>query len=132
VKVIFNDLGGENYEEKISYVGSTINTDNRTFPVEIYIANKERKIKPELNAQVKIERVRYENVIVVPEEVVTRTDQGYVVFVEENGLAKMRVVNVAGRFANKAAISEGLNGGDNLIHVGYQKLIDGEKVRVLN
>lgn len=129
--VVFNDLGGETYKEKISYVGSSIDPDNRTFPIEIFISNKERKIKPELNAQVKIERVKYDSVIIVPEEVVTRTDKGYAVFIEENGIAKMRIVSIAGRFANKAAISEGLNEGENLIHIGYQKLIDGEKVRVL-
>ena len=131
VKIIFNDLDGETYTAKISYVGSTINTDNRTFPIEIEIPNKGRKIKPELNAEVKIERANFDKAVIVPEEVVAKTDQGNVVFVEENGIAKMRKVNVAGRFNNEAAIIEGLNEGDNLIHIGYQKLIDGEKVKIL-
>jgi RND family efflux transporter MFP subunit len=131
VKIVFNDLGGITYDEKISYVGSTINSDNRTFPVEIIISNRDGKIKPELNADVKIERVKFEKSVVVPEEVVIKTDQGNVVFVEESGIAKMRVVDVAGRFGNKVAVSDGLKEGDMLITVGYHKLIDGEKVKVL-
>jgi RND family efflux transporter MFP subunit len=131
VKIVFNDLGGETYEEKISYVGSSINTDNRTFPVEVVIINRNRKIKPELSAVVKIEKGNFDKVTLVPEDIVSKTDLGNVVFVEENGLAKMRVVKVESRYENKAAISEGLNEGDNIILVGYQNLVDGEKVKVL-
>jgi multidrug efflux pump subunit AcrA (membrane-fusion protein) len=63
--------------------------------------------------------------------VISKTDIGNVVFVEENGIAKMRIVEVNSRDNNKAAIISGLKEGDNLILVGYQNLIDGEKVRVL-
>lgn len=131
VKVVFNDLGGKTYDEKISYVGSSINVDNRTFPVEVYINNKDRKIKPELNAIVKIEKQNFDKAALVSEDIVSKTDLGNVVFVEENGIAKMRVVKVESRYDNKAAITEGLKEGDNLVIVGFQNLIDGEKVKVL-
>lgn len=131
VKVVFNDLGGKTFQDKISYVGSSINTDNRTFPIEVLLNNKDRKIKPELNAVVKIEKESLDNAAIVPEEVVTKTDLGDIVFVEENGLAKMKVIKVLSRYENKAAVSEGLNEGDNLILVGFQNLVDGEKVKVL-
>jgi membrane fusion protein, multidrug efflux system len=131
VKVIFNDLGGAEYDAKISYVGNTINYDNRTFPIEIIITNNGKNIKPQLNAEVKIERARHENVAVIPEDIITRTNEGYVVFVEENGIAKMKEVDIVSRFNNLAAVREGISEGDNLVHVGYQNLVDGEKVRIL-
>jgi RND family efflux transporter MFP subunit len=131
VNVIFNDLGGETLEEKISYVGSSINIDNRTFPIEIIINNQDRRIKPELNAVVKVERRNFDKAALVPEDAVSKTDLGNVVFVEENGFAKMRVVKVESRYENKAAITEGLKEGDNIILVGFQNLVDGEKVKVL-
>ncbi len=131
VKVIFNDLDGETYNDKISYVGPSINTDNRTFPVEIVLNNSKGKIKPELNAVVKIERKTFDKAAIVPEEIVSKTDLGNVVFIEKDGLAKMKVVQVDGRFDNKAAITKGLNEGDNIILVGFQNLVDGEKVKVL-
>jgi RND family efflux transporter MFP subunit len=131
VKIVFNDLGGETFDEKISYVGSSINVDNRTFPIEIIINNKDRRIKPELNAVVKVERKNFDKAALVPEDIVSKTDLGNVVFVEENGIAKMRVVKVEGRYDNKAAITEGLKEGDNLVLVGFQNLVDGEKVKVL-
>jgi len=131
VKVIFNDLGGETFKEKISYVGSSINIDNRTFPIEVIINNRDRRIKPELNAVVKIEKENFDKVVLVPEDIVSKTDRGNVVFVEENGIAKMRVIKIESRYENKAAITEGLKEGDNLIIVGFQNLVDGEKVKVL-
>jgi RND family efflux transporter MFP subunit len=131
VKVVFNDLGGKSFDEKISYVGSSINTDNRTFPIEIVLNNNNRQIKPELNAVVKIENKRFDKAAIIPEEVVSKTDLGNVVFIEKDGIAKMKIVQVKGRYENKAAVTEGLNEGDKLILVGFQNLIDGEKVKVL-
>ena len=131
VKIIFNDLEGETFDEKVSYVGSSINIDNRTFPVEVIINNRNKKIKPELNAVVKIEKERFNKIAIIPEDIVSKTDLGSIVFVEENGVAKMRVVKIESRYENKAAVTEGLKEGENLILVGFQNLVDGEKVKVL-
>lgn len=131
VRVIFRDLGNSEYTVRINYVGNTISTTNRTFPVEIILNNSENKIKPELSAQVFIEKLKFEKAIKIPEEVVTKTDFGYVVFVENNGKSEMRNVDVISRTGNVAAISSGLNDGDKLIVVGYQNLVDGEKVKVV-
>jgi membrane fusion protein (multidrug efflux system) len=132
VKVIFNDLKDAVYNETISYVGNTISPNNRTFPIEIVINNKDRRIKPELNAVVNVVKGEYDKAIVISEEVLTRTDKGYAVFVEENGVAKMRIVDIISRYNNQAAISNGLNEGDNLIVVGYQNIVDGERVKRVN
>jgi membrane fusion protein, multidrug efflux system len=130
--VAFQDLQDATYDEKISFVGSTISPDNRTFPVEILIRNQDRKIKPELSAIVKVMKEKVDGAVVIPEEVIVKTDFGYVVFVEKDGLAEMRNVEIISRNNNKAAIRSGLNEGDKLIIVGYQNLVNGEKIKVAN
>jgi len=132
VKIVFKDLGGIEYNSKLTYVGNAISTTNRTFPVEVILNNYDRKIKPELSAMVYIEKNNFENVVIVPEEVVVKTDLGYVVFIEVNGIAKMKTVEVISRYNSMAAIKSGLSSGDKLITVGYQNLVDGEKVKVVN
>jgi membrane fusion protein (multidrug efflux system) len=132
VKIVFNDLDGATYYESLSYVGNTLSPNNRTFPVEILINNRDKKIKPELNARVFIERENFEKAIVVPEEVLARTDYGYVVYAEEDGIAKMHVVEVISRYDNKVAIKNGLKEGQKLIVVGHQNLVNGEKVKAVN
>jgi RND family efflux transporter MFP subunit len=132
VKVVFKDLQNTDYRAVLSYVGSTITPDNRTFPIEIHINNSGKKIKPELSAQVFIQKEKFSSAFIIPEEVVTKTDLGYAVFIEENGIAKMRIVEIISRSNNRIAISSGLNEGESLIYVGFQNLVDGIKVKVVN
>jgi membrane fusion protein (multidrug efflux system) len=132
VKVVFKDLDNAEYSSKISYIGHTISTNNRTFPIEIILDNRDGKIKPELNAQIFIEKTNYKNVFVIPEETLTETDMGPAVFVAKNGIAEMRIVEVISRSKNEIAVKDGLEEGENLIVVGFQNLIDGEKITVVN
>jgi membrane fusion protein (multidrug efflux system) len=132
VIIVFKDLNNAQYESKVSYVGHTISTDNRTFPIEIVLNNKNGKIKPELSAKIFIEEASYENVFVIPEETVTETDLGSVVFVEKDGIAEMRVVEILSRSKNEIAVEKGLSEGENLVVVGFQNLVNGKKVTVIN
>ncbi|QOJ28883.1 MAG: efflux RND transporter periplasmic adaptor subunit [Ignavibacteriales bacterium] len=132
VKVRFKDLDNKEYTSRVSFVGRTINTANRTFNVEIELSNQGNLIKPELNAEVFIEQGTFVKTITVPENILLKTDAGYVAFVENNGRAEQRVVELLGRFDNKAAIKSGLTDTDNVIIVGYQSIVPGEKVKVMN
>jgi len=116
---------------KITFVGTSISTDNRTFPIEVTLKNKGRRIKPELIAEVLIEHASYENVIVIPNEVVSRVDKSYEVYVVENEKARSRHIKFIRRTANKIAVSTGLKEGEKLVVVGYQNLIDGQAVNVV-
>jgi membrane fusion protein (multidrug efflux system) len=131
VEVIFKDLDDAKYASKVAYVGHTISTNNRTFPIEIILNNRDGKIKPELNAQIFIEIAKYENVFVIPEETLTETDLVPAVFIVKDGVAEMRIIEIIGRSKNEIAIMDGLKVGENLIVVGFQKLINGEKVTVI-
>lgn len=131
VEVVFKDLDDAKYTSKVAYVGHTISTNNRTFPVEIILNNRDGKIKPELNAQIFIEIAKYENVVVIPEETLTETDLGPAVFIAKDGIAEMRIVEIISRSKNEIAIKDGLKDGEHLIVVGFQKLIHGKKVTVI-
>ncbi len=126
---IFVKAINKNYSGKISFVGTSVNSSNRTFPIEITIENKLKELKPELIAEVKIETKSFENMITIPTEVITRVDKGYIVYVNNNGVAESREVEVMKRTGNCVAISKGLSDGDNLIVVGYQNLINGQAIK---
>jgi multidrug efflux pump subunit AcrA (membrane-fusion protein) len=53
-----------------------------------------------------------------------------IVYVENNGKAEERRVRLGGRQGNRMEVTEGLNVGDRLIVVGYQKLVSGQPVVV--
>jgi RND family efflux transporter MFP subunit len=122
---------GKEFKGKISFVGTSINPTNRTFPIEITVVNKGKELKPELIAEVKIETGIYDGMISVPTEVITRVDNGYIVYVENNGKAESREIEILKRTGNKVAVSKGLKAGDKLIVVGYQSLINGQAINVV-
>ncbi len=117
---------------KISYVGSSLTAENRTFPVEILLYKFPPTLKPEMIVELSIKNQDYKNVYIIPEEVITRTDQGYIVFVQKENKAIQKNISIISRFENKVAVKDGLNEGDKLIIVGYQNLVDGESIKIVN
>lgn len=130
--ITFATLNLKPIEGNVTFVGSSVNVDNRTFPVEIELNNQEKLLKPELVAEVKIATSDFKGVITIPDEVVTRVDEGYLVYVVEGGKAKARMIDILSRSGNKIAVKNGLKEGDNLIVVGYQNLLDGDNVKIVN
>ncbi|MEE9431820.1 MAG: efflux RND transporter periplasmic adaptor subunit [Melioribacteraceae bacterium] len=131
VKVKVGDVDSDLIDGKISFVGSTLDGNNRTFPVEIIIKNKNKLLKPGMIAEVSVEQNTYPNMISIPDDVVTRTDNGYMVFVFENGIAKSNPIKILDRFENKVAVENGLENGQQLIVVGFQNLVDGQEVTIV-
>lgn len=130
-KIYIKNVLENSVEGKVTFVGSSVNKDNRTFPVEIIIDNSTGELKPELVADVFIENGIYNDVFTIPDEVVNRIDEGYLVFVEENGVAVGKHIEIISRTEEQVAVKNGLTEGDKLITVGFQNLIQGQKVNVV-
>ncbi|MBK6680038.1 MAG: efflux RND transporter periplasmic adaptor subunit [Ignavibacteriales bacterium] len=132
--LIFQELDSLTVNSSVSYVAKSVNATARTISVEIRLPNMGGKFKPEMNSEVKIEDRIYQSTPVVPEEVVVKTDKGFVVFVAvkkgDGYIAEMRQVDVLTRSNNRVAVSGNLNEGESLIVVGYQNLVNGEKIDI--
>jgi membrane fusion protein (multidrug efflux system) len=122
-------------EGVISYVGATVNARNRTFLVEIEMANPDRVIKPEMVANVGLVRQTVEGAIVVPQEALVRVEDGYVVFVVagvgSDAIVASRSVQVGSSQRNEVVIEDGLIAGERLIVVGQQQVTAGDRVNVV-
>jgi RND family efflux transporter MFP subunit len=132
--LIFQELDSLTVNSSVSYVAKSVNATARTINVEIRLPNTGGKFKPEMNSEVKIEDRIYQSSPVVPEEVVVKTDKGFVVFVAvkkgDGYIAEMRQVDILSRSNNRVAVSGNLNEGESLIVVGYQNLVNGEKIDI--
>ncbi len=133
--VHFDVLPGESYPATIEYVGSSVSPQNRTFPIEIVMANPRSLVKPEMVANVVVERRTLSGVVVVPQDALVRVENGYVVFVaeeDENGLvASARMVELGPTQNNRVVIESGLVGGDRLIVVGQRSVANGDRINVV-
>ncbi len=124
-------IAGEEFSGIISFVGSAVNQDNRTIPVEARVANAGGKLKPDMIAAMTIRLRERENSIVVPEDYIIKSDlDEFVVYVEKDGVAKERAVTIGGTSRGDVLILDGLQPGDRLITFGQQNVSDGQPVIV--
>jgi len=122
---------GEEFAGKISYIGATVSPDNRTFPVEVVIPNPGRKLKPEMIGKVYVLQAVKKKALLVDGDVIQQVDrQKYVVYVEKDGKAIEKTVQLGGHGGGKVEIIAGLETGDRIITSGYQSVADGQRVVV--
>jgi RND family efflux transporter MFP subunit len=134
-RVTLDPLGDREFFGTIQFVGTSVEPRSRTFPIEIVLQNPGNLIKPRMVANVQVERERLTDVVVVPQQVVVRTESGYQVFIvaARNGhpVAEARAVMLGPSFENRTVVTTGLAVGDQLITVGGRLVDDGSFVRVI-
>jgi RND family efflux transporter MFP subunit len=133
--VEFEVLDTQPYAARIRYVGSTVDPQNRTFRIEVELANPGRLIKPQMVANMAVTRRAVSDAIVVPQDVLVRVESGYVVFVvaERGGVrvAEARPVTLGPARRNLVVIEDGVRAGEQLIVVGHRSVADGDRVNVV-
>ena len=75
VEVDFPVLG-KKMDAKIRQTGNFINPANRTFKVEIAVPNKDKTIKPNLTARLKINDYTSEKAILIPQSIISENADG--------------------------------------------------------
>lgn len=135
VRVTFDVFPGEEYTGRIAFVGSTVNPQNRTFPVELTLPNPGNRLKPEMVANVQLVRRDLGEAVVVPQDALIRVEEGFVVFVVEGegaaARAAVRPVQTGPAQQNRVVITSGLEPGEALVVVGQQLVAAGDRVNVV-
>ncbi len=134
-ELVFAALGGKRYEGRVRYVSSTVDPQNRTFGIELEIANPDRAIKPQMVANLSVVRQQIDEAIVVPQDALVRVEDGYELYVlaERDGqqIAEARSVVVGASRRNLVVIEEGVSAGERLIVVGQRSVANGDRVNVV-
>lgn len=135
VTVTFDIFPGEEYSGQVAFVGSTVNPQNRTFPVELTLPNPGSRFKPEMVANVLVVRREIGEAIAVPQDALVRVENGFVVFVVEgegsDAVARVRPVTTGGSQQNQVLVTSGLEAGDRLVVMGQQQVANGDRVNVV-
>jgi membrane fusion protein, multidrug efflux system len=133
--VTFDHLVGTEYRATTRFVGSALNEQNRTFPIEVELRNEAGVLKPGMVAKVQVGRRGERDALLVPREAVLRSEGGYLVYlvVEEAGrlVAQQRDVQTGATSAGRVVIEAGLQPGDRVIVVGQQQVAPGDVVRIV-
>lgn len=123
----------ETFSGKVKLIHPTINAATKTFNVELEIPNSNEKLRPGIFARINLE-VGKEEAMVVP-SVALLVQEGTnirYVFVHDNGTARRVDVEVGKRFDDQIEIfSKELADGMEIIVAGQNKLLSGDKVKVI-
>ena len=115
---------------RVTYVGTTLDPDSRTVPIEIEISNSDYILKPEMATTIRVVKDYIPETIVIPQDAVIDTDQGMVVFIVDGNMAKAMPVTLGSVSQDQAVVTEGLDVDMPLITVGHRDLVNGELVEV--
>ncbi len=133
VNIWFDTQVSDTLTGTISFAGSSINPQNRTFRIEVELPKKINQYKVDLIANMRLKTNQQEGVVVISEEFIYSKDNGYVVYIltqDENGnnVAKERKVDLGLSYKTEVIIDSGLEIGDRLITLGSAFLDDGMRV----
>lgn len=135
VRITFDVLPGREFEGRIAFVGTAVDAQSRTFPIEVEIPNPGGDIKPGMVANISATRRAFDSVIAVPREAVVRTESGYIAYVavEQGGrtIAEARPLQLGPAQMNRIVVESGLQAGDRLIVVGQQQVAAGDLLEVV-
>lgn len=138
VEVEFPVLGIK-IESKVRQVGDFINPDNRTFKVEISVPNKEKSIKPNLTAKLRINDYSNEKALLIPQSVISEnaSSEQYVYVVKDKtenneATAEKLIIETGLTQGDYIEVTKGLTSGSEVIMEGARSVNDGQKVKIIN
>jgi len=136
VQVNFPILG-KTMDAKIRQAGNFINPANRTFKIEVPVPNKDKSIKPNLTAKLKINDYTNPKAMLIPQNVISENAQGqqyvYTIINKDNNKAKaQRVIIKTGKTqGDYIEVLSGLLHGNEIINEGARSVKDGQEVKIL-
>jgi len=130
---------GKTIETKIRQASDFINPANRTFKAEVEVPNKDKNIKPNLTARLKINDYTNENAVLIPQSVISENAEGeqYVYIVTDKnsegvGTAKRLIIETGRTQGDVIEVLKNLEKGVEVIKEGARSVKDGQSVEVIN
>ena len=113
-----------------------IDNQNRTFKIEVLLPNENNFYKVDMLANMQLQTLQEDSVLMVSEEYVYSANDDYVVYVldkneEGKDIAKQVKVTLGPDFKTNVIVRGGLEVGDKLITVGSAFLKNGTRLNVI-
>ncbi len=129
---------GKTMTAKVRQAGSFINPANRTFKVEVAVPNKDKSIKPNLTAKLKINDYTNENAILIPQSIISENAKGeqyvYTITSKNDSIAtaKRVIIKTGKTEGDFIEVISGLENGNQIIEEGARSVKDGQDVKILS
>ncbi len=125
-------INGDEFTGRVAVVDLAMDEMRRAFGVEIHFDNGHRKIQSGVTTDIKINAYNNSKAIMVPRKVIVRDGDETFIFVEKDGKAEKRAVELGLESGIDVEIKNGLNPGDRLITEGIALLRNGTKIKIVD
>jgi|TARA_B110000444_G_scaffold3335_1_gene3113 multidrug efflux pump subunit AcrA (membrane-fusion protein) len=124
-------IPGVKYKGTLEYVDTRIDINTRTISAYALLENKNNILKPGLLMKMDIFLEEKEGAILIPEKSLLSINKKHYVYIVDNDIAKLTMVQIGIRNNTLIEIKSGLKTVDKVIFMGHEKLKDGSKVKVI-
>lgn len=124
---------GAPFRGKVFFVAPFVDPTSRTILVKAEIANKDRRLKPGMFANLNLTLQIRDNAVVIPEAALSQIldgDRAMVMVVAADTTVSLKPVKIGVRLPGRVEIREGLDGGEKVVVEGLQKIAPGMKVEL--
>jgi len=129
-KVKVDAFGDEEFQGKVTKISPVVDLNTRTAPIEITIDNSGHRLKSGMFAKVVLIMKEKKNVPVILKEALFGKEPDIYVFVIENNKAVLKKISLGIRQGPYYEVTKGLEGSENIVIIGQQRLFEGAAVLV--
>ena len=125
-------LAGRTYPAIVKLVSPTVDAATATFKVTLEVSERNGDLKPGMFSRIGIVFERRPDALTIPRIALLDTDGSANVFVVTAGKAEQRAIKTGLANSGRVEVTEGLQGGEQIVVVGQNGLKDGNPVRVVS
>ena len=114
----------------VTRTANTLQLGTRTLLTEVDVPNPDQALSPGLYCTVELRIPRKTPSLIVPSDAIIFNRNGLSIAVVEDGIARIRPVNVVRDFGTTVEVDRGVKDGDQVILTPPIDLIDGRKVSI--
>lgn len=124
--------GDEIFKGKVTLIYPTIDATTRTFPVEVTLANADRKVRPGMFARIIMNFGTKDHVVVPDRAIVKQTGSGErFVYVYNDGKVSFQRVELGQRLDTEYELLSGVDNNSQVVIAGQSRLADGKEVTLV-
>jgi multidrug efflux pump subunit AcrA (membrane-fusion protein) len=121
---------GSKFEGRVAYVSPSVDPETRTFPIEILVDNRDKRLKPGFFAKGFIYTHKDDNVMAVPENAISTLAGISNVYVIEKDTARQQEITPGARVGDLVEVLGGLKGDEILAASNLSLLATGVQVAI--
>ncbi len=130
-EISLSAVPGKIWEGTIHSISRMVRQQNRSFNVEVRLANKGGELLLGQTVKVVLSKTELENQTVIPSESILNLEKGTAVMVVNEGIAKRVMIEKGPNNKTHTVAATGLNEGDQLIISGQTLVANGAQVKVV-